>query len=116
MRMRMRTRRGRNPARRQRSRSAHRSRKVQSRRHTWRLKSKRIRSRLAHHSSRSSRSSRRTTHRGGMYSSIVGRDGIPHSEHDPTVVIKTIDGVPTAMSADTYNRDYKATGEDVGQI
>jgi len=106
MRMHMRTRRG----RRQRSRSAHRSRKVQSRRRTWRLKSKRIRSRSTHHRSN------RTTHRGGMYSSIVGRDGIPHSEHDPTVVIKTIDGVPTAMSTDTYERDYKATGEDVGQI
>jgi hypothetical protein len=54
--------------------------------------------------------------RGGMYSSIIGRDGIPHSEHDPTIVIKTIDGVPTAMSADTYARDYKATGKDEGQI
>ncbi len=51
-----------------------------------------------------------------MYNSIVGSDGIPRSEHDSTVVVKTIDGVPTAMSAETYERDYKATGEDVGQI
>lgn len=54
--------------------------------------------------------------RGGVYASIIGRDGIPHSEHDDTVVIKTLDGVPTAMSSETYERDYKATGEDVGQI
>ncbi len=88
-----------------RSRSAHRSRKIQSRRRTWRQKSRRARQQRSHR-----------RQRGGMYSSVVGRDGIPHSEHAPTVVIKTIDGVPTAMSADTYERDYKATGEDVGQI
>ena len=59
---------------------------------------------------------RQRRQRGGVYASVVGRDGIPRSEHDDTVVIKTLDGVPTAMSLDTYERDYKATGEDVGQI
>jgi hypothetical protein len=101
--------------RRRRGRSAHRSRKIQSRRRTWRHRSARVRS--AHRRSRSARvRSAHRRQRGGMYNSVIGRDGIPHSDHDPTVVIKTIDGVPTAMSADTYERDYKATGEDVGQI
>ncbi len=86
-------------------RSAHRSRKIQSRRRTWRQKSRRARQQRSHR-----------RQRGGMYNSIVGRDGIPHSEHDPTVVIKTVEGIPTAMSDETYERDYKATGEDVGQI
>jgi hypothetical protein len=54
--------------------------------------------------------------RGGMYATTMGTDRIPVSEGANTVVIKTIEGVPTAMSDSTYERDYKATGEDVGQI
>jgi hypothetical protein len=87
---------------------------------TKRLRSKRSRlSRRARRISRRSRrraSTQRRKQRGGMYATEMGKDRIPVSEGDDTVVIKTIEGVPTSMSAETYSRDYKATGEDVGQI